>query len=238
MERYQETLNWRLTASCLLLMLVAWTVACSSGTTPDIAAAHADAAVEGTADWSGPGELGIAVCSPENGPFSAEISNPYLPFVVGSVHVLEGMEGGTEFARFQIEVMDETMEIAGVTTRVVEKRDLTDDEPSEPEREFFAQAPDGTVCLFGEEGAWEADKEGYLPAIHMPGTPVVGLVYEMVHGPDYVEMAEITHVGVATVTPAGTFEDTVVVLEDGPSIKKYAREVGEIYDDGIELVSF
>jgi len=64
------------------------------------------------------------------------------------------------------------------------------------------------------------------------------MVFVMVHGPDSVETGEITHVGVPTVTPAGTFPDTVVVLEDGPSIKKYARGVGEIYDDGLELISY
>ena len=36
---------------------------------------------------------------------------------------------------------------------------------------------------------------------------------------------------------AGTFDDTLTILEPGPSIKKYARDIGMIYDDGIELIS-
>ena len=178
------------------------------------------------------------VCAPENGPFSTTIDNPYFPLTVGAVHVLEGLEGGTQKGRYQLTVPNETVAIAGVVTRVVEKRHALEGDPPDPERAYFAQAPDGTVCIFGEEGAWQAGKEGYVPGIFMPGAPAVGMVFVMVHGPDSVETGEITHVGVPTVTPAGTFPDTVVVLEDGPSIKKYARGVGEIYDDGLELISY
>ena len=64
-----------------------------------------------------------------------------------------------------------------------------------------------------------------------------GLILE-VHGPEGVETGEITEVGTSTETPAGTFADTLTVLEDGPSLKKYARGIGEIYDDGVELVSY
>jgi hypothetical protein len=118
------------------------------------------------------------------------------------------------------------------------------------ERQYFAQAPDGTVCHFGEEedvyedGAvvetdgWLAGEDGVLAGIFMPGTPEVGMVYEMYHDAEEVETAEITVVGEPTETPAGTFDDTLTVLEDGPSIKKYARGIGEIYDDGIELISY
>lgn len=190
-------------------------------------------------DDSGGGDanVDIAVCAPDHGPFTAEVDNPYFPLVVGAVHVLEGLEGGTEMARFQIEVMDETVEVAGVTARVVEKLDLLDD-AAVPEREFFAQAPDGTACIYGEEGEWEAGQDGYLAAVFMPGAPEVGMIFESIHGPDGVETGEITFLGVPTDTPAGTFEDTLTVLEDGPSLKKYARGIGEIYDDGIELISY
>jgi len=192
-------------------------------------------------EGEGEGEVDISVCQPEAGTFTADVTNPYLPFVVGSLHVLEGLEGGTEFAHFEVSVPDETAEVGGVTTRVVIK---SEGEPADGERSFYAQGPDGTVCLFGEDEdsdgvpEWEAGQDGWLAGIFMPGTPEVGMTFDQIHGPDGIERAEITFVAVETVTPAGTFEDTVTVLEDGPSIKKYARGIGEIYDDGIELISY
>jgi hypothetical protein len=189
------------------------------------------------------GEIDISVCAAENGPFTAEVDNPYLPFEVGAVHVLEGLEAGTDLARFRIEVLDQTSAVGGVTTQVVQKQgELADAGP--PELSYYAQAPDGTVCLFGEDEdsdgtlEWEAGVDETLAGIYMPGSPAVGQTFEMAHGPDGVESGEITFLGEPTETPAGTFDDTLTVLEDGPSIKKYARGIGEIYDDGIELISY
>lgn len=220
-----------------LLMMLA-TTACD-GTALNSAALGADANASDATTTGG--DVDLSICDPHNGPFSTEINNPYLPFEVGSHHVLEGLEGGTEPAHFEVTVPGETEEVGGVLTRVVIK---FEDDPLDGERTFYAQAPDGTVCLFGEDGDgdgeldWEAGQNGNLAGILMPGAPAVGMIYEMAHGPDGIDRGEITHVGVATETPAGTFDDTVTVLEDGPSIKKYARGIGEIYDDGIELIEY
>ena len=198
--------------------------------------------VTASACESGTGELsdvGIAVCQAENGPFTADVDHPYLPFVIGSVHVLEGLEGGTVMYSLEIEVLDQTAEVGGVTARIVEERSSDGTQHS-----FYAQAPDGTVCAFGEdedadgEPEWEAGVNSHLAGIIMPATPKVGMIFETFHGPVLIERGEITHVGVPTETPAGTFKDTLTVLEDGPSIKKCARDIGVIYDDGIELISY
>jgi hypothetical protein len=188
---------------------------------------------------SDPLDLGNAACQPENGPFTSEIVHPYLPFTPGSEHRIEGLEGGTEPGCSRIVVPGDTAEVGGVTARVVEKRGCEDGGVDEPEIEYFAQAPDGTVCIFGEDGAWEAGQNGYEAGLFMPGAPEVGMVFESIHGPDgEIETGEITEVGVPFDTPAGTFDDTLTVLEDGPSIKRYARDIGEIYDDGLILVSY
>jgi hypothetical protein len=121
---------------------------------------------------------------------------------------------------------------------VVEKTGCEDGGVEEAERSFYAQAPDGTVCIYGEEGEWVAGEDGFEPAIFMPAAPEVGMVFEVIHGEDEVEVSEITEVGVPFETPAGLLEDTVTVLEEGPSTKRYARDIGEIYDDGIVLVSY
>lgn len=190
----------------------------------------------------------ITICDPANGPFSLEIDNKYLPLVVGMHNELEGQEAGEHFTRIEMDVLDQTRDILGVTTRVVHKQSWDDDVYISDEELYFAQAPDGTVCWYGEkedvyEGEgnlveteeWIAGVEGAHVGIFMPGTPQVGMVYDMFLDDEEREYAEITHVGEPTTTPAGTFEDTVTVLEDGESIKKYAAGIGEIYDDGIEL---
>lgn len=139
---------------------------------------------DGDAGADGGGDVDISLCAPENGPFTAEIDNPYLPFEVGAVHVLGGLEGGTEKARGQTTVLDETWEVAGVDTRIVDGLDLLDPEAL-PEHELFAQAPDGTVCAYGEDDDsddvldWGHGMDGHLAAIAMPASPRVGMIFEM-----------------------------------------------------------
>jgi len=187
-------------------------------------------------------DLGNEACMPENGPFTSEIDNPYLPFDVGSVHKLEGLEGGTDYACFRVVVPGDTADVGGVTALVVEKIGCVDGGVEEPEAEYFAQAPDGTVCIFGD-GEWEAGQDGYEAGLFMPGSPAVGMIFERVHGPDGVETGEITELGVSFETPAGLLDDTMTVAEEdseeaGVSLKRYARDIGEIFDDGIVLVSY
>ena len=194
--------------------------------------------------------LDISNCDPANGPFSLVIDNYYLPFVVGAFHVLEGQEAGEHFTRIELEVPDETKEVAGVVTRVVKKKSWDDGELVGDEELYYAQAPDGTVCNFGEaedvyEGGvvvetdgWIAREDGAMAVIAMPSAPAVGQIFDKYHDDEEVELAEVTHVGETTETPAGTLEDTITVLEEGSSIKKYARDIGEIYDDGIELIEY
>jgi hypothetical protein len=112
------------------------------------------------------------------------------------------------------------------------------------------QAPDGTVCNFGadediyESGAvvetdnWRPGDDGAVPAVYMPGTPEVGMIFEMARDEEAVETGEVTYIGVPFETPAGAFDDTITILEDGPSLKRYARGVGMIYDDDILLIEY
>ncbi len=197
-----------------------------------------------------PANVEGSVCDPANGGFSLTIDNPYLPFEVGMVHVLEGMEAGESQSRFQVEVLDETMTVAGVETQVVQKTSWDNEVLVGIERQYLVQAEDGTVCCFGQSEdlyendavvgteSWQVGDNGAQAVVFMPADPQVGMVFEMFHDNEDVETGEITHVGESTTTPAGTFDDTITVLEEGPSIKKYAAGIGEIYDDGIELISY
>ena len=59
----------------------------------------------------------------------------------------------------------------------------------------------------------------------------------MFHSPTAEQHVEITAIGQTVQTPAGTFDDCLFILEEGPSLKKYASGIGMIYDDGVELIS-
>jgi hypothetical protein len=203
------------------------------------------------------GGLDIAVCDPDTGgPFTLEIDNPYFPLAVGTILTLEGDEDGTPIEVI-FTVLDETEDVAGVTTRVVEENESEDGELVEISRNFFAQAPDGTVCYFGEDvddyedgvivghgGAWRAGEDGALPGIQMPATPTLGQTYQQEVAVGIAEdSGEITAVGESVTVEAGTFDDTIEVTESSPldsgtSLKIYAAGIGMIVDSDVELVEY
>ncbi len=200
-------------------------------------------------------ELDIGVCDPSSQTFTLEIDNPYLPYPVGRQWVYSGEEEGAT-VDLRITVLDETEEVAGVTTRVIEEHEENDGEVVEISRNFIAQAEDGTVCYFGEEvdiyengeitsheGAWRAGGDNE-PGILMPADPMEGTAYQQEVAPGVaLDRAEIVRIGRMIEVPAGSFQDTVVTEESSPldagaqSNKAYARDVGLIVDDVVELES-
>lgn len=202
--------------------------------------------------------LSIEVCDPETGPFSLIIDNGFFPLVVGSQSVLEGIEDdGTEI-RIEINVLNETELVAGVETSVVEEVEFEDGELVEISRNFFAQAPGGAVCYFGEdvddfedgevvsnEGAWRAEENGNVPGIIMPANPQVGDVFMQEGAFGLAEdQAEVIALGETINVPAGNFNDTLTTedcnpLEDGATDEKvYIRGIGLAIDEVAELISF
>ncbi|MGH7587168.1 MAG: hypothetical protein ACRELU_01110 [Gemmatimonadota bacterium] len=192
----------------------------------------------------------LSVCSP-TGEFTLASTNPYFPMSVGSEWTLEG---GDE--RVVVTVLDETETVAGVTTRVIEEREFEDGELKEVSRNFFAQASDGTVCYFGEdvdnykdgevvshESEWRADAPGSRPGVIMPADPRPGVTFQMEGAPGSAEDAgRIVEVGSSTEVPAGTFAETLRLeehdlLDDEREEKVYAKGVGILIDEDLELVS-
>lgn len=202
--------------------------------------------------------LNSDICDPSIGPFTLEIDNPFFPLVVGSQLILEGVDDeGTEI-RLVTTVLDETEEVAGITTRVVEEDEFEDGERVETSRNFFAQAPDGTVCYFGEDvddfedgvvvdnsGEWRAGENGAVPGIIMPGDPQVGDVFSQEGAPGLAEdQAEIISLGDTYNVEAGTFSNTLTsedcnpLEEDSFDEKVYFSGIGLAIDEDAELVSF
>ncbi|RME23167.1 MAG: hypothetical protein D6806_11715 [Deltaproteobacteria bacterium] len=208
----------------------------------------------GGGDSGGPANPDIAVCSPDAGPHSLVIDNRYLPMPVGRKLVLEGREGSSE-VHLEITVLDQVERVAGVDCRVVEERESKDGKLVEVSRNFFVQAPDGTVCYYGEdvdiyrdgavvghEGAWRAGEGQNRPGIMMPANPRVGMKYPNEVAPGVAEdTAEITAMGTSVDVPAGHFEGALEItetspLDSGSSHKVYVPDIGIVVDDELRLV--
>jgi len=175
--------------------------------------------------------------------------NPKNYTVLGQIR-----PSGGEFVL--ITVLDETEIVDGVETRVVEEREYEDGRVIEISRNFFAIAKEtGDVYYFGEDvdefkdgklrshgGAWRSGVNGARAGLFLPGEPIVGMRYYMEIMPGVaMDRAEIFETGASVETPGGTFDDCLVVTESSPlepgdeSYKRYAPNVGMIYDDGLEL---
>lgn len=196
--------------------------------------------------------MSLAVCDPAGGPFTTDIDNPFLPYPVGAVWVL-----ASEDERVQISVLPDTEVVAGVTTRVVEEREWEDGKLIEVSRNFVVQAPDGSVCYYGEDvddykdgkvvghgGAWRAGANGAKPGILMAGKPEVGISHAQESAPGKAEDASVVvGLGKTVTVPAGTFSDTLSTVDVNPlsnetDEKHYARGVGLIVDEAMLLQEY
>lgn len=201
--------------------------------------------------------LDQSVCDPDAGPFSLVIDHPYSPMEVGQVWTYDGEEDGVA-VHLVIAVTDETEDVAGITTRIVEERADEEGELHEVARNFFAQAPDGTICYFGEttdfyengeivghEGAWRAGVGENLPGIFLPANPSVGDSYDQERAPGVSEdHAVVEAIGLPFTVPAGSFDDTLDTEETSPldpgvaEEKRYAAGVGLIVSGPLLLESY
>jgi hypothetical protein len=231
------------------LSLVVWSIGCNNS---------GDNNANGEGGSCPQPTLDISVCDPGTGPFSLAIDNEFLPLEVGAQSVLESEDDEGVTIRVEIDVLDETEDVAGVTTRVVRETEYEDGELVEISRNWFAQAPEGTVCYFGEdvdiyegglvvshEGAWRAGENGNQAAIMMPGNPQVGDVFKQEHAPGVAEdSSEILAFGEEIAVPAGTFDDTMTAEDCNPlggvsrDRKVYVRGIGLALDEHAELISY
>ncbi len=161
----------------------------------------------------------------------------------------------SEDARLIITVLDETMVVGGIETRVVEEREWEEGTLREISRNFFAvEEGTGNVFYFGEEvdiykggeivgheGAWRADSQGCRAGIAMPGTILLGARYYQEHAPVAMDRAEIIADDAKLQTPAGTFEGCLLTKETSglnkseSEFKTYAPGIGLIQDEDLLL---
>ncbi|MBK8180055.1 MAG: hypothetical protein IPK67_14470 [Planctomycetes bacterium] len=161
-------------------------------------------------------------------------------------------------ARLTITVLDQTEQIAGVATRVVEEREEEEGELVEVSRNYFAIDPrSGDVFYFGEDvdvfehgkltghpGAWRAGTNGARAGLAMPGAPRVGTRYYQEIAPGVaMDRAEVVDLRATLETPAGRHQgclktrETNALSENETEFKLYAPGVGLIQDEDLLLVS-
>ena len=161
--------------------------------------------------------------------------------------------------RVTITVLDETIEIAGITARVVEEKEWKNGELIEVSRNFFAIDDESQdVFYFGEDvddykagiiinhgGAWRAGEDNAEPGMIMPGQPVIGQKHYQEIAPGIaMDRAEIVSLNETLETPAGVFTDSLQTRETTPlnpsevSYKLYAPGIGMIQDSYLLLSQY
>jgi len=192
-------------------------------------------------------EFAIAKCK-----LATKGRNQYFVLEPGFQLVLEGDD-----TKLQITVLDQTKEVGGVTTRVVEEREWKDGKLYEVARNYFAICEETKdVFYFGEDvdfyengkivkhdGSWLAGVGENKAGLMMPGTPKVGMKYYQEIAPGVaMDRAEIVSLDETCKTPAGTFSKCLKVKE-GSAIdvmaseyKYYAPGIGLIRDEDLLLV--
>ncbi|MCA1706904.1 MAG: hypothetical protein LC808_28030 [Actinobacteria bacterium] len=186
--------------------------------------------------------------------FTAEISNPYLPFVTGKRWTYREIDEKGTRLKVVVVVTTETKKMAnGITARVV--RDTVSEGGSIVEDTFdwYAQDDEGNVWYMGEKtaefengkitsrhGSFEAGVDGALPGIIMPAHPEPGLAYrqEYLKG-EAEDNGEILSVEEMADAPLGHFDNLVLeknTITIEPKVleyKFYAKGIGQVLALGV-----
>ena len=187
--------------------------------------------------------------------FSSTGRNPFFILEPNYQLVLAGGDA-SEAAEVIITVLNETRQVNGTETRVIEERESIDGELVEISRNFFAICEEtNSVFYFGEEvddyengniisheGAWLAGEDANRAGVIMPGTILLGARYYQEIAPNVaLDRAEIIDTGEVIQTPPGDFSDTLITRETTPlepdvaELKYYAAGIGLIQEEDLML---
>jgi hypothetical protein len=180
--------------------------------------------------------------------------NPYFILEPGFQLVLEGRG-----QRLTITVLNETKEVDGTLTRVVEEREEKSGQLVEVSRNYFAISPDtGDVFYFGEDvdmyedgkitghsGAWQAGQSNAKPGLITPGRLTVGMKYYQEQAPGKaMDRARVVSLTETRKTPAGTFtgclktEESSALSPREKEFKIYAPGIGLIQEEDLLLTRY
>ena len=167
------------------------------------------------------------------------------------------LEGGNE--RLVITVLNETVMVDGIETRVVEERETKGGRLVEISKNYFAiDSRTGDVYYFGEDvdmyaggqisshdGAWLSGAGGARFGLMMPGrVSLEAKHYQEIAPGVAMDRARIISLSETLVTPAGEYSNVLKVEETTAleplviAYKYYAPGIGMIRDGPLELMEF
>jgi hypothetical protein len=193
----------------------------------------------------------------EKADLTSQGKNPYFNLEPGYVLNLQGSEDDMKIV-LTITVLNETKQVDGVETRVVEERETIDGQVSEVSRNYYAiSKKTSDVFYFGEdvdtyedgkvtnhEGSWMSGKDGAKFGLIMPGSPLMGARFYLENSEKAKDRAEIVSFTEAVDTPAGKFSNCMEIEESTPldkdarAYKLFARGIGLVYDGSLKLTKY
>lgn len=197
-----------------------------------------------------PGDGGDYEAELDPAGFAARIDNPWLPFIPGAFWVYESDDG---VERIEVEVLEETRNILGISATVVWDRVWEDGELVEETWDWYAQDRAGNVWYLGEDsteyedgeavstaGSWEAGVDGALAGVIMWANPQLGRSYRQEYYRGEAEdLAEIIALDGSASVAAGDYTGLVVIREWTPlepeviEDKSVARGVGVVLEEKV-----
>jgi len=189
--------------------------------------------------------------------FVTGIDNPYLPLVPGAKWLYEARKKDGGLERIEIEILNDTRVVNGVTAVVLHDTVYVDNVVVEETFDWFAQDKGGNVWYLGEQvdnyengvfvdhaGSWEWGIDGALPGVYMWADPSIHVdqaYYQEYYVGVAQDMGQILSVAESVDVPAGSFEN-VVQTHDFSSLdpniqglKFYAPGIGSIKE--VELLT-
>lgn len=189
-----------------VLALLALLTGCGSGAAP-----YPPSGIDG---------LTIPTPSPDPGDFVARITSPWLELTPGRVRRYDVKRTGWPDAVRTITVLPGTVTIDGVRTTAV-RDDLTGDTTS-TRTDYYAQDRAGNVWWFGQQGLWQAGREGARAGLLVTATPRLGDGYRAAYAAGVVEDV----ITVAQVRPILSLERTSVLEPGGATWDTYRKGIG------------
>ena len=191
--------------------------------------------------------------------FSDTGSNRFFILEPNYQAVLTGVEEN-EDVELIVNVTDETLNVNGVETRVVEEIESHDGELVEISRNYFAMCEEtNSVFYFGEDTqfyengqpvpggeaeSWHAGVNDANAGLFMPGIVLLGAKYQEETAPDVaMDQGQVISLSETVDTPAQTFDDVLRIKETTPlepgevEYKYFAAGVGIIQDGTLKLES-
>ncbi len=186
--------------------------------------------------------------------FTATGKNRYFTLQPKHQTVLQGIDE-TDTTRLTITVLDKTVRIGGIETRIVEEHETVNGKTVEISWNYYAMSTSTqSVYYFGEDvdiytngavtshkGTWRAGTDGAKPGLMMPGEILIGARYYQEVAPGIaMDRAEIIGVEQVKTSDGKIWKNCLIVRETTPLEKKtefkwYHQDVGLIRDGDLTM---